>query len=125
MSTALPPTAEVKTAYGIQRIVYVSHSVLIEHWTMFKGGFTPKTMHRAKCLDFYLLSGSIMIHYYSGKNEPGSTTQLLKPGVLITLEPEQWYRLEGLEDSHLILIHWLECVNLRDRFVVDSGGIYT
>lgn len=116
-------------AWGINQAVHQNESFELHHAYINANGYSSCHYHNSKHNLFYVLYGTLMVHFYGGDPDANNCSIVysvtLKPGDKLVVPPKVWHRFQALTDSvDLIEAYWSSSVDPDDIIRKDVGGVY-
>lgn len=122
MSTTQTAVPAKPKLWGTNRHFFAGFPGSLHHASIKAGGFSSKHHHANKFNMFYVVAGTLLVHFYPDATGPGSRTQTLRAGDKLTVEPGAWHRFEAVTDVELIELYCTQ-VDEDDIVRVDEGGV--
>lgn len=121
----------LKKDWGLNFSVFNNHNFEVHHASIEPGGYSSSHCHRNKHNLFYVVSGSLWVHFY-GSEEGAANNQIahtveLATGDKLIVPPRVWHRFYAPKSSELVNlleVYWIDPVNPDDIVRKDVGGVY-
>jgi hypothetical protein len=121
----------LKKDWGLNFSIFNNHNFEVHHACVEPGGYSSSHCHRHKYNLFYVVSGSLWVHFYGSEegaanNQVAHTVELLVGDKLI-VPPRIWHRFSAPKSSepvNLLEVYWSDSVNPDDIVRKDVGGVY-
>ncbi len=111
-----------KKLWGETRPVYSGDSHSLYHATPKAGGYSSRHYHATKHNLFYIVSGTLLVHFYADRDGPVTRTVSLTRGDFAMSEAGEWHRFEAVTDCELIELYTSYCID-DDIVRADEGGL--
>lgn len=110
--------------WGRTCCMYYGHTSEAHYMEIAPGGYSSKHCHHVKFNEFFVIKGTLLVHFYEGKDSDKIIkTVTLRPGCKVQAPPKVWHRFEVSEGPvELIEVYWNDSIDPSDIDRVDLGG---
>ncbi|MBS3927482.1 MAG: hypothetical protein KGZ65_02555 [Sphingomonadales bacterium] len=123
MTRVMTPIVKEKL-WGVTRPVDISPTHELHHATIKAGGFSSQHCHHRKFNGFYVVSGTLLVHFYRRKGDATPyDTGRAEAGSSVIAVWDEWHRFEAVTDVELIEWYFNDHVDPTDIERYDEGGL--